>query len=578
MTDQMGQELLNPGNDPISKTLMDLTSTSISKNPKTKIKIPKELGVADAPKGLARLVTSQEYKNLSDDGKKLVRGKAYDKYLVPYYKLRGVSGPSKGEFVNSKYKPLEDVNQHTVGVGLASISKGALKTVGDFADLTHRLHNTLLPGKDDPGYDATKAYLAKLSKRDTDYLTDNYEDTFKNSVVTGLGELVGQEGVKSPVYAGVGKGLQLGEGLLKGIPVAEELATSARPAVKFAYHTLKSAADGYLSTVLTGGSQKEAGETAIAGGGLHVAGSIVSGAFTKFLAKVVGAGGTKVAVQSMEAAASPAGEKTVAKGYQATKLTEQLTKANAEFLNAEAKKRGATSYWMSKSEVKKEILDKWSEHVKSGVEQSVAANPQVVHAKVAADLDKAVAVNPTLKKNLESFEKISGMPASKLISDKVVDDAKRKTPGALKSIQRQLDKNVLKALSGLGPGATSVSEEGLWKKVSKTLKNSFKLEGHTSQVLFAYANRDTLPEKYLPVVRQQMKNLYGDNPKKWALVEKNFNAHTNKLLATGHVAPDDMRGIFRSTKFEGRKTYWQKQLHEEYVTGKQFDPTDEDDY
>lgn len=553
---------------------MGLTSTNSSQTPKIKIK--KEFDPKDAPKGLARLVSSDEYKNLSDDKKKEVRGKTYDKYLVPYYKMRGVQGPSKEEFINNKYAPMKDVNEHTFGVAAASLSKGGLKTVGDLVDLHERLFSKLIPNAKET-YEAGREALGKLKQRDVDYLTDNYEDTFKNHMVTGVSNLVGQEGIKLPVYTGIGKGLSLGEGLLKGIPIVEELAQSASPTARFAYHTMKTAVDGYLSTLVTGGSKEEseaAGEWGAIGYG---AGKTVSTMFKKsgipkatgmaykiFLSKVLGAGGTKVVAQSMHAAASPVGEATVKEGYQATKLTEQLTKANAEFLNAEAKAKGHNSYWMSPQVVKRDILNKWADHVKDAVGLSVANNPKIVHAHVASQLDKAVAANPVLGKNLTAFEKISGVPASQLISDKVVDDAKRKAPGALKKMQAELNKSVLKSFSGLGPGAASINEAGLWKKISKTLKSDFKLQGHTNQVMFAYANRDSLPKKYLPVVRQHMKDLFGGNEKRWAAPEKRFNQHLDKLMATGHVAPDDMRGVFRSTKLVGKQTIWQKILHEEY--------------
>ena len=37
-----------------------------------------------------------------------------------------------------------------------------------------------------------------------------------------------------------------------------------------------------------------------------------------------------------------------------------------------------------------------------------------------------------------------------------------------------------------------------------------------------------------------------------------------KMEATGHITPSDMRGVFHSTKLSGQKTGWQKQLDDEF--------------
>jgi hypothetical protein len=37
-----------------------------------------------------------------------------------------------------------------------------------------------------------------------------------------------------------------------------------------------------------------------------------------------------------------------------------------------------------------------------------------------------------------------------------------------------------------------------------------------------------------------------------------------KMEATGHITPSDMRGVFHSTKLIGQKTGWQKQLDDEF--------------
>lgn len=376
------------------------------------------------PEIIRRFETSPKYQALPPDKQNEVRGKLFDKYVAPYYKSKGVPY-TKEEFISRKFRTLggptltEDITKGAVSANLAA-AKVTKSVLGSFDWLADKLnpkvkHN--FAGVEQP-----------LIDRANEYLTDHYSNSLRSRAADFVGEQVGQ----LPAYVGAGRVLSLGTGLLKGLPATEKLIEVGGPKGKFLYDKLRTAADVYLGTELSGGSQQESRTSGITAG--------IGDAVLSMFGRLLGIGGGKLVKQVIQAGASVGAE-----NVNTEKLSGKLTRAGQKLIeNAGG-------------------LDKIPKTIEKSKNKIARSNKDIVELEAKAKLAK-VSQTPQFQKVATILNKHDKTLVEKHIASHVAEVEEARESASL-------GEPTLEQLRNSTVGAASSASLDFEENVSKSLKN-----------------------------------------------------------------------------------------------------------
>jgi hypothetical protein len=384
----------------------------------------------------------------------------------------------------------------------------------------------------------------------------------------------------------------LGKGALTDALVA------GGPRAKLAYKAIKGAADGYLIGKYGGGTDKEAKQSAAVFGVLEGAGPLLSNiakdartgsaipaglgeakdAAVKFLSRLTVWGGAKRTEQALRAASSIS-EESIAKA-DPTKVTGAVTKASAKVLDTVAQGLGYKGFWEAQRAGKsKELAAGVTELLQQANNEAAVHNPELIAMQAKNDVAQ-VAKSPGGADLIAGLTKM-GIDPVKHITESVASNA-RVAGGDLASLKAKVVEDVNHSVNsvvaaglpteekftGLGPGAASVKEKDVLGNLLSLVETRIPMQSKTQTLTFMWGIADNLPSEAKVPLAQAMKEIYGHNIKEWDAAARRLDEHLDKMIATGHVAPDDMRGVFHSTKLTGEPTKWQEQLDAEHEAAK----------
>jgi hypothetical protein len=203
--------------------------------------------------------------------------------------------------------------------------------------------------------------------------------------------------------------------------------------------------------------------------------------------------------------------------------------------------------------------------VQQANKEAAVHNPELVAAQVSKKVREA-GQHP-VGAEIQQYLKTQGIDLVKENTTKIVKNAAINA-GIYKGIKTKINKEaastVTKMLEGIGLGAASKTEKDVFKSLLGIVESHIPFESKDHTITQLWGMRKELPRKVHPALIEAMKIIWGPNPKKWDAVAKRLETHMEKMEATGHITPSDMRGVFHSTKLIGQKTGWQKQLDDEF--------------
>lgn len=565
--------------------------------------------------GLINLEKSSKYQALPTEKKLEVRGHLYDKYISPYLKSKGVnvSDPSTKEAwtkaglgvpVKDLKRPgaptLREKTQDVLTHYYAGLGKGGTQTVRGIADLnqvvTHAVAKnwpfqvrSLVPyaQKALKEYDRVVDYTKDWADRREDIansmLGNHYNTNLMTKVAEAPGAVMGFIG-KHPAYVVVPETMgTIGASLGLG-PLTEKMLEMG-PRGKYVYNAVKGAAEGYIISKAERETDKEARRNAKLFVGFELAPPAIravardfgitdalktskDGAI-KYLSKLLAMGKMRSVGASLDAAAKTSVEE-VAQANQ-NKLSTKLVTAGQQVLDETASKLGYKDFEDAKAKGKvDEVLGATSGLVRQANEEIGLHNPDLIAAQVAQE-QKELASNP-LGAKLIGMAKKHGVDPVAAATKEVVDNVAAITGANSKDNARKalesVSSNLEDLVRGLGPGAASAKQKEAVDTLVHLVETNIPLQSRANYLTFIWGIRHNIPKEFIPVLKQEMKDIYGHNTELWDQATVKLDQHIDDLITTGHIKPGDPRGVFASTKLVGDPTKWQRQLEQEVEKAK----------
>ena len=505
----------------------------------------------------------------------------------------------------------EDIATHYY----ASLNKGAIKTARGLADLDSTVVHAV--AKNWPFYVKSMAplgnHLLHMYDRHMDDVHDflnekedlansmlgnHYNENLKTKVAEVPGKVLGFAG-DHPAYVLVPEMLPEVAGALGAGPLIDEGLAAASPMAKYAQKALKGAAEGFIVGKLEGENTKGAGKTArqfmayemalpalndvlkdygvydlfkrppktpppfngkpnpnVGGGG--------GGGAVAYLSKLLGIGRARAVTQSLNAARGVTSEELAL--ADPNKMSTKLTVAGRQLLNEAAQKLGYKDIddAVAKGASKKVNLV-IGNLINRANDEVGYHNPDLVAVQVSNEL-KEIAQNP-LGAGLQNLAKKHGIDPVASTTGEVVESIGNLTGAnqrqkAEKIVSRAINSSE-QLIEGLGPGAASIKQKQAVDTLLDLVETNIGLQGRANKLTFLWGIRDNIPKALVPVLKQEMKDIHGPSAQVWDQATVALDNHIDKLIETGHIKPNDMRGVFRSTRLTGEPTKWQQQLDKE---------------
>lgn len=565
------------------------------------------------PLNLSTTITKMEgldkYKSLSSDQKKVLQGHFFDKFVGPTLLKKQPKldlGQARSMWINSrtggqpppKTSILGDIREYeeTRFAGMAKAGAGVVDTI---AENNKRLAHAVY--KNWPFEVKSLAPYARKALREHDrmwnYVSDWADDQrkiadsmlgahYNNSLMMraarteakieagGLGLFAQHPAyVVLPEVAGsVGSSLNLGEFTEKLLEMG--------PRGKYVYNALKGAAEGYTISKVEGESNKEARKNAKIFIGFEL-GPPALGAIGRdfgitealqankakaisFLGKLIGVGRFNGLSRTM-AAATKATPEELTKA-DPNKLSTKLVVAGRQVLDEVSVKLGYKNFDAAKEAgATEKVMAGVQALVHQANEEVGAHNPELIAAEVAKE-QKELASTPLGAKVIGLAQKYGVDPVG-AATNTVIENVKTATGANAKENAHQAVENASTVLEdlvrGLGPGAASARQKEAVDTLLHIVETNLPLQSRANYFTFIWGIRHNIPKELLPILKQEMKDIYGHDEAMWDQATVKLDQHIDDLIATGHIKPNDPRGVFASTKFVGEPTKWQDQLAKE---------------
>ena len=597
LKDQPGSEAqiaaLNQDKIKLMQRASEVPATDITS---AEAKVAAGATISPIQRGLIRMYNSREYKNSFPDQQRDMRVRAYDQYVAPFYKRQGQTPPDRDYFVDhvapDTDQPLGEVFKaagvtalketdlmlRTIWSGMSAV--GAFSMYGTDPREGYKLGKESSVGK----------YLTDMIDLSDKYIGDKYADDMRARAIKWGGSQI-----PSMIFWELGGSVtKLGAGV-------------ANVYGRFALNRVGDFALGFLGDKLQEKDNKEAAET----GGIFAG----LGAAQEFLGKMISWLGPKAAAQQITKDAQklleargkgpiitpppseiipPQGElpglpkrpllpgvgetnirtpgggiaqppstvpglgtKLLRSGVEGAKRPlDFISQANFRILNQAVREVSADkfrTFVMAPDSVRIEALKKIGYAFGEAAKNAAEHNPELIQNSAKASIKQQAAKSPAFKKIIDVTAQMTGQKPEVTIANHVMEMSKKE----------KVWSQISELAKGLGPGAASKNEKAVLDAVRDQVRAKIGLQGPINQTIFAWAVRDRLPAEVQKIVGQEMYNRFGANPKRWDRVGRMLLEHIEKLVQTGHIPPDDLRGVFRSTALEGPKTVWQDQLDKE---------------
>lgn len=556
------------------------------------LKTPGSKGIDPLQRGLQNLFGSRAYKIADPVTQRDARSRAYDQYVVPYYrelqkKNPHLSTPDRDYFID-RIAPdtRKSISETIKGTGAAAMNVETLKIERTIANamtwaVSHYAGQPL--SWEESKKNPVSEFLTKSMNVEQSYLADNYAEDTRSQVVkdvmTGIPSFVAWTLAAQPLG-----------------PVAE---SAPKAWQRFALRRLNDYASGFLTAKA---QEKTTGEA-------HAQGKFAAEVGTAFwfLGRMVGLVGARGASQQVANAANnlvkgelpartggpvvtPPGEvipptrelpglpgrpqlpaagatqvgpsplappallKSGVEG--AKKPLDFISRANAEILNDAVREVSNGKYRqfaMSPDAIRKQALERVGYTIGEATRDTASNAPDLIEANAKANIQKQAQQSPAFKQIIDVTAQATGQSPAKVVAEHVSQmNAKEK-------VWQQIDE----LTKGLGPGAASAKEADVMNVIRDTVRAKLKLQDTKLQTVFAWARRDTLSPAAQSAVRQEMKNTFGGDPKTWDAMGQRLDRHIEQLIQTKKIPPMDFRGVFASTNLEGNPTKWQNMLDKE---------------
>lgn len=435
------------------------------------------------------------------------------------------------------------------------------------------------------------------------YLGSSYQNSFAIKAAEAPVRAAGSTTAmfaRSPEYLAAPGITGVGARGILGKAALTDLLANGTLIEKMSYRAIKGAAEGYL----VGKAEDQHGDqlhgTAIFFSGLEAAGPLAGklakpamdaarGSADKaiaFVSRLLAYGGTSRVEQAI-AAVDKATPEQIAKA-DTTKITGAIVKATAQMRDEVAVKLGYKDYAEAKASGRsgqQKVAKGVAAIIKQANAEITVHNPELVRIKAAKDVKEwssnplgaklvgqlqQIGVDP-IKATTETVVKNTRVAAGNLSQEKkaIIEALGGSIDKGLEVATEQADKKMLAKASkksefaGLGPGATSVNESGMFNKLIKLVETNIPMQSKTHTLTFMWGIEKNLPQEVRGAVAQMMKELYGPNIKTWDAAARKLDSHLDQMIASGHIGGADKRGVFHSTKLTGEPTKWQGQLEDE---------------
>lgn len=428
------------------------------------------------------------------------------------------------------------------------------------------------------------------------YLGSNYQDSFAIKAAEAPVRAAGSTTsmfARSPEYLAAPGITSVGARGILGKAALTDLLANGTFIEKMSYRAIKGAAEGYLVGKAEDQHGGQLHGTAIFFSGLEAAGPLaskiarpVADKAIAFVSRLLAYGGTSRVEQAI-AAVDKATPEQIAKA-DTTKITGAIVKATAQMRDDVAAKLGYKDYAEAKASGRsgqQKVAKGVAAIIKQANAEITVHNPELVRIKAAKDVKEwssnplgaklvgqlqQIGVDP-IKATTETVVKNTRVAAGNLSQEKkaIIEALGGSIDKGLEVATEQADKKMLAKTSkksefaGLGPGATSVNESGMFNKLIKLVETNIPMQSKTHTLTFMWGIEKNLPQEVRGAVAQMMKELYGPNIKTWDAAARKLDSHLDQMIASGHIGGADKRGVFHSTKLTGEPTKWQGQLEDE---------------
>lgn len=593
--------------------IQDLTNSLSSqlKQPEQSQEVPVKKTKPTPLEGFAKLAKNPKYQAMSPEEKMETRGKLYDKYVVPYYKSKGATLPPEHRemFIRAGIQASPEqgasysgdkTNEYKtdiLGHFTAQVGKQGIKTLrgaGEAADRAGDVVSGILMSAGNSTIAGRLGGKLALRMREESVKWNKALDEREDAVNKYLGSDFAQPltvrvaeapiraigsaekfMIENPEYLGAGKVVGLAADGVLGAGALSDVLANGTLKQKMAYSALKGAAEGLLVGSYEGQKGQELAGTSLFFGEAEAAGPLAHElkqpgveAAKKFLSKLLVWGGPTRVEQALSAATGATAKQLEKADPQ--KLTTKLTKATAKAVDDISQglklpsqrdpKTGRFVSTRAKAEGVAEVL-------RQANAEAAVHNPELVELQAAHAVKESMK-NPMGAGFVQGLQAMGFDPVKE--ATKTITKSARIAAGdfsQLKAkVRKGLEEQTEQMFSGLGPGAASSKESDVIKNLVSLVETNIPFQKKWQTLTFMWGVHKSLPKSAMPPLVQVMKDLYGPDLEKWDKAATKLDLHLDKMIATGHITPHDMRGVFASTKLAAgaHRTVWQKQLDAEY--------------
>ena len=607
----------------------DLTDSLSSqlKQPEQSQEVPVKKTKPTPLEGFAKLAKNPKYQAMSPKEKMETRGKLYDKYVVPYYKSKGATLPPEHRemFIRAGIQASPEqgasysgdkTNEYKtdiLGHLAAQVGKQGIKTLrgaGEAADRAGDVISGILMSAGNSTIAGRLGGKLALRMREESVKWNKALDEREDAVNKYLGSDFAQPltvrvaeapiraigsaekfMIENPEYLGAGKVVGLAADGVLGAGALSDVLANGTLKQKMAYSALKGAAEGLLVGSYEGQKGQELAGTSLFFGEAEAAGPLAHElkqpgveAAKKFLSKLLVWGGPTRVEQALSAATGATAKQL--ENADPQKLTTKLTKATAKAVDDISQglklpiqrdpKTGRFVSIRAKAEGVAEVL-------RQANAEAAVHNPELVELQAAHAVKESMK-NPMGAGFVQGLQAMGFDPVKE--ATKTITESARIAAGDFSQVKEKVRKGLEEqteqmfsglgpeaaaskesdVIKGPGPGAAASKKSDVIKDLASLVETNIPFQKKWQTLTFMWGVRKSLPKSAMRPLVQVMKDLYGPDLKKWDIAATNLDLHLDKMIATGHITPHDMRGVFASTKLaaEAPKTVWQKQLDAEY--------------
>jgi hypothetical protein len=552
---------------------------------------------------LSQVFESSFYKKGDANIQRSVREKIYEQKMKPFYAKYGMPLPDKEYFVSGNNKNINKSSSYAKDFAKSYFKESAKSAKEDvkgipsaieegvtsFATEVAKTGGKVIGGLDKASSAVSRDYFAdslidspsqretfkkmwdsntetrnkvadnltEMGNRGEEWSEDNHINDLKHSVGKYGGMLAENvaefEAVLNPLKAaGITVG---GYKYLAGL--TKVLQNSQRG--RLGLHILANAATAYSIDKAKGEDNKEA----LKGAGYTVAGDLLlqgGGKLVKgFYGRVASVGGRPLVeevINGMDAKQAPP-----------DKVGRALVKTSTDLRDKLAQEMFGKNFKDIPNIADKGKVNKaFAEAAAQAPKSKAAVNKTAVKAQIIKALDTHKKASPEFKALAGALEEANKRPTEDVVTAEQV--ARKNAKGTVKKEVKLLTTSGKAKIDDLAQsvGAAGAKDPVFLNSLADIARANVpddikKLEGHRNKIAFLWSIRQELPPFVVKEVINRMKEFYPQlKSKDWDGVAKNFESHIEDMRASGHVNPNDRRGVFRSTQLAGTPTKWQEQL------------------